>query len=310
MQLYRHYRDWPAHWQHGVVAIGNFDGLHLGHQAVIAQLMRAADAADAPPIILCFEPHPRRFFQPGSPRLRLMRLAEKVRQLEKMGVQAMLVQRFNRAFSELSAEAFIREVLVAAMQARIVMTGEDFMFGHRRTGNAQLLAQYAEQTGAFRYHPVAPVGNTGEGKYSSSKVREHLRQGEIALAAAMLGRPYRLCGRVIHGDQRGRTIGFPTANILPPPVLLPRLGVYAVRGEYCGKPLAGVANLGCRPTVKGERIQLEVHWFDFNADLYGETLCVELVAHLRDEQRFDNLEVLKAQIAQDVQAARELLGCT
>ncbi len=300
----REYGAWPEHLRGSVVAIGNFDGLHAGHLALLKRLKAEASELGVPAIILTFEPHPRRYFQPQAPDFRLMTFAQKARQLSTFGVDAILAQRFNKPFSSLSAETFIEEVLVNSLKARKVLTGDDFIFGHNRGGNASLL----RQAGSFDYETIVPVGNVGEGKFSSSKIREHLRQGEMALAASMLGRPYRWSARpVLHGDKRGRTIGFPTANLLPPKLLLPRHGVYAVRARWGDAHAEGVANLGSRPTVNGQRVQLEVHLFDRNEDLYGQKLAVDFVAHLRDEQRFDGLEALQAQIVIDSDRAREAL---
>ena len=308
MQIFRDYRHWPDALKGGVVVIGNFDGLHRGHIAVLEQAREKAKTLNAPFVVLTFEPHPRRLFQPDSPELRLMSFADKARTLKALGVDAILAQRFNRAFSQLDAPAFMQQVLVDALGAQSVLTGEDFIFGHQRSGHAESLMQFSKAQQAFSYLPISPVGNQDEGKFSSSKIREHLRQGEMRHVCAMLGRPYRWCRTVIHGDARGRTIGFPTANMLPPPLLLPRYGVYAVRGQWEGMAQAqGVANLGVRPSVDGERCLLEVHWFDVDADLYGQELCVEFIEHLRDEQHFDGIEALKDQIAQDCAQAKDAL---
>jgi riboflavin kinase/FMN adenylyltransferase len=300
----REYGSWPEHLRGGVVAIGNFDGLHAGHFALLHRLKAAAKTLGVPAILLTFEPHPRRYFQAQAPDLRLMSFAEKARKLKAFGIDAILAQRFNAAFSGLSAETFIQDVLAGALKARKVLTGDDFIFGHQRGGNAVMLRNTKE----FDYDTIAPVGNAGEGKFSSSKIREHLRQGEMALAANILGRPYGWPARpVLHGDKRGRTIGFPTANLLPPRLLLPRHGVYAVRAHWGDTSAQGVANLGQRPTVNGQRVQLEVHLFDRDEALYGQKMAVDFVAHLRDEQRFDGLDALKAQIAHDSARAREAL---
>ena len=308
MYIGREYRDWPAKLKGGIVAIGNFDGLHRGHQLIIEQLVQAAKEQQKPAIILSFEPHPRRLFQPDAPELRLLPFHRKAAMLRAMGVDGLLAQRFNRKFSQLDAQAFIEQVLVNGLAANRVITGEDFVFGHQRSGNAAILADYAEKTSAFTYQPIAPLGNEGEGKFSSSKIREHLRQGEMELASRMLGRPYDWEGRVITGDQRGRTIGFPTANIKAPPILLPRYGEYAMRGEWNGALHHGVANFGVRPTYQVPKPQLEVHWFGVDEDLYGKTIRIEWLKHLRDEKRFDGLDALKAQIEKDKHLAQEFFA--
>lgn len=314
MRIIRDYRHWPDSLKGGVVAIGNFDGLHRGHEAVLARVQAEATRRAVPAVVLCFEPHPRAFFQPESPRLRLMRFAQKAAALRTRGITALLAQRFDAAFAQLSAGAFIRDVLAEGLGAQAVITGEDFVFGRGRGGSAGTLRKAAAD-GLFAYEAVAPVGNAGEGKFSSSKIREHLRQGELRHVAAMLGRPYAWCRRVVHGDKRGRLLGFPTANFIPPPVLLPRRGVYAVRGGWGGRDgsngvrAEGVANLGWRPSVGGTRLLLEVHWFDVSADLYGSLQEVAFIEHLRDERRFDGPDALRAQLAADCKQARAILSC-
>lgn len=310
MRIVRDYQNWPQALKGSVVAVGNFDGVHRGHQAVLHRICEEAERLTAPSVVMCFEPHPRHYFQPDAPQLRIMTFADKAKLLREMGIEAVLAQRFRAHFAQIPAEDFIQKVLCEALGARKVITGQDFIFGHGRGGNTALLSHVAQEKGLFEYEAIAPLGNKGEGKFSSSKIREHLRQGEMHYVEAMLGRPYSWTRRVFKGDQRGRELGFPTANMLPPAVLLPRLGVYAVRGSWQGMQDAkGVANFGTRPTVGGTRTQLEVHWFDCDADLYHKEITVQFVAHLRDEMPFDGLEALKTQIAQDVSRAKEVLAC-
>lgn len=308
MRIFRDFNDWPASLKGGVVVIGNFDGLHRGHLAVLEQAKQQSEDLAVPLIVMTFEPHPRRLFQPEAPELRLQSFSQKARQLKALGVDAILAQRFTRDFSQLAASAFMQQVLIGGLAAQCVMTGEDFIFGHQRSGHSDTLAAFAQKTGLFHYMPVAPVGNAGEGKFSSSKIREHLRQGEILHVNAMLGRPYTWQGRVIHGHKRGREMGFPTANIAPPAVMLPRFGVYAVRGSWDDmRGVCGVANIGIRPTLGEDCPLLEIHWFDCQDDLYGKQITVEWIAFLREEHRFDGLDALKAQIAQDCVQAKEIL---
>lgn len=310
MPLLRDYRRWPATLRGGAVAIGNFDGLHRGHLAVIERLLAVAKAKAVPAIILTFEPHPRHFFQPSQMPIRLQSFAEKARMLRALGIDALLAQRFDASFSQLSAEQFMQQVLMEGLGARHILTGEEFVFGHARIGNAALLSQKAKQSGAFSYEALAPIGNAGEGKFSSSKVREHLRHGEMALASALLGRPYAWTRRVVHGEKRGRMLGFPTANLLPPPLILPRFGVYAVRCDLAdGRRLGGVANLGVRPSFGQHAPLCEVHLFSESPlMLYGQHLSIEFAHHLRDERRFENEQALRAQIAIDVAAAKQYVS--
>lgn len=309
MVLRRDYKSWPEDWRGGVLAIGNFDGVHLGHQAVIRQLVAQAKQLKTRAVVLTFEPHPRRLFNPQGEILRLMPFAQKAQLLFELGVDIILAQRFTRAFAQLKAEAFVQEILIEALGARQVMTGEDFVFGQGRGGDAALLAEMAKRTGAFDYIPVAPVSNRADGKFSSSKIRDHLKKAEIVQAAAILGQPYRWLRLVVQGDARGRELGYPTANMVPPPVILPKFGIYAVRGVWEGKRYDGVANLGIRPMFRSEKPLLEVHWFDFADDLYGKKLQVEFVDYLREERKFDTLEALKAQMAIDCEQARRRLSC-
>lgn len=286
------------------IAIGNFDGLHRGHQAVIAAMKRHADAYGLPPAIMTFEPHPRCYFRPDAPCDRLMTIADKLARLAELGVERAYVLRFNPALAQLPAQRFIDEVLVGALNVRHVVTGADFIFGHQRGGDSALLAS---QSARFSYEAVAPVGEAAQ-KFSSSDVRAAIRDGDMPRAAAILGHPYRWERQVVHGDARGRTIGFPTANIVPPPVLLPRTGVYAVWVTHRGERMAGVANLGTKPTVAGTRMGLEVHLPDRKIHLYGERLCVEFHSFIRPEQRFAGVDALKQQITKDCQTAMAQLG--
>lgn len=289
------------------VAIGNFDGLHLGHQAVIAAMAQAAQAKDLVPSVLTFEPHPRRFFAPTSPPFRIERLGFKLKRLQQDGVARVYMPRFTRAFAGLSAEAFLEEVLGRQLGARAVITGENFAFGRDRTGDAALLRHWGEAQGV-QVMAVPPV-KLGEVICSSSAIRAALATGDVRAARHLLGRPYGLSGRVVHGDARGRTIGYPTANIrLPAELKLPAYGVYAVRVLLDGVAYAGVANLGVKPTVAVDnRPVLEVHLFDVMQDMYGKRLDVMLVDYLRPEQKFDGLPALVAHIQADAAEARKRL---
>lgn len=286
------------------VTIGNFDGVHLGHRAVLDQLGEVA--GDAPATLVTFEPHPREFLRPGDAPSRLTGLAEKLTLLGKAGLARVLLVRFDRAFAGLGPEDFINTVLVRGLGARVVVIGDDFRFGRGGAGDFAAL-EAAGALHGFLVHRRATVESDGE-RVSSSRIRACLANGELEIARHLLGRPYCIQGRVAHGRQLGRTIGFPTANVRFGTARAPVSGVFAVRVHRDGAMLPGVANVGRRPTVDGEDVQLEVHLFDFQDSLYGERIRVELVERLREERKFESLDALKAQIAQDAAAARTRLG--
>jgi riboflavin kinase/FMN adenylyltransferase len=278
--------DWratPAQWKGGAVALGNFDGVHRGHQALLAHTGQRASALGAPLVTLTFEPHPRRFFVPDTGPFRLTMPPAKVRLLADYGVQAVLAQRFDAAFAALSADAFIDEVLLAGLGARHVVCGYDFTFGTRRSGNVEMLREQGHRKG-FGVTVLDPVMNEGE-IYSSTRIRETLRHGWAREAAELLGHAWEIEGTVELGDQRGRTI---------------------VDGSWRD----AVANLGRRPTFGKLQENFEVHLFDFVGDLYGKILRVALVDFIRPEMKFSGLDQLKAQIAADGQAAKAILAAT
>ncbi len=310
MRLFRHHTEIPVEARHAVVALGNFDGVHRGHQAVIGRAQAKARELGTKAAVLTFEPHPREFFKPDQPSFRLTPLRIKVRQLEAMGLDDLFVLPFGPRLAQMSAEAFVIEVLIEGLAAQHVVVGYDFVFGRERRGNAALLADLGQMHGLGVTSVEAAVSDGGE-VFSSTKVREHLTSGRPMSATALLGRPWEIEGRVEHGDQRGRQLGFPTANIAIGDYLQPMLGVYAVKaGIDMGAAthwVDGVANLGRRPTVGGTRVQLEVHLFDMAADLYGRHLRVAFIDFLRPEKKFSGLPELKAQIAEDSGRAREIL---
>lgn len=291
------------------VTIGNFDGLHLGHQAMLARLQDVARARGLPSCVLSFEPHPREFFTPEQAPARLSSLREKAECLQRMGVDRFHVFRFDRAFSSLTAEAFIEQVLGQTLQARYVLVGDDFRYGAKRVGDFALLKQAGAQLG-FDAEFLPTVEIAGE-RASSTAVRQALAGGELVHAARLLGRPYSISGRVVHGDKLGRDIGFPTANIQLKHNRPPLMGIFAV--ELCGlngAPLPGVASLGKRPTVKGADAVpvLEVHLFDFKAEIYGRRVRVDFLHKLRDEAKYPDLDSLVAQIRRDVDNAKQFLA--
>ena len=293
------------------MAIGNFDGVHLGHQAVIGHAVSRAEALAIPSAVLTFEPHPRMLFKPESEPFRLTPLRPKAHAIEALGIDVMVVLAFDRALSQKSAEDFVEDVLVTGMAVGHVVVGEDFVFGHDRLGTVESLARMGDRLG-FTVTALKPVAGPEGTVYSSTAVREALKAGEPRRAAALLGRAWEIEGRVEHGDARGRQLGFPTANIGLGEYLRPAFGVYAVQaGVDHGAETEwhpGVANLGRRPTVAGSVERLEVHLFDFEGDLYGRHLRARLIEFLRPEKKFDGLDALRAQIARDCTAARALLA--
>jgi riboflavin kinase/FMN adenylyltransferase len=301
--------DWrgvPADRKGGVVALGNFDGVHRGHQALLAQARERAASLGAPVVAFTFEPHPRGFFVPDTGPFRLTLLPAKTRLLAQHGAQAVLAQRFEAAFAALPASSFIEDVLLSGLGARHVVCGYDFTFGARRSGNVEMLRAEGARRG-FGVTVVDPVTHEGE-IYSSTRIREALRHGWAREAADLLGHAWEIEGTVELGDQRGRTIGFPTANVSLGEHLRPRFGVYAVRALVDGVWCNGVANLGKRPTFGKLQENFEVHLFDFAGDLYGKVLRVALVDFIRAEMKFPGLDALKAQIAADGEAARRILA--
>ncbi|MSO69211.1 MAG: bifunctional riboflavin kinase/FAD synthetase [Alphaproteobacteria bacterium] len=293
-----------------VVAIGNFDGVHRGHRAVIEATAAIARAERAPLGVLTFEPHPRAVLGAPAAPFRLTPLRIKAHAFKSLGVERLHLLHFTRALAAKTPEQFVREVLIEGVGAEHLVVGQDFAFGKSRAGNPALLRQVAGAAGVG-VTVIAPQGE-GQGKYSSSDARRLVGEGRIADAARILGRWFELEGRVAKGDQRGRTLGFPTANIGLKGLLHPVAGVYALYAGVDGG--AGtvwhraVGNLGKRPTFAGQEERLEVHLFDFAGDLYGRRLCFRFVAKLRPERKFDGLEALKAQIALDCREARAILA--
>ena len=310
MRIYRHYDALPADARGAAVAIGNFDGVHPGHQTVIHEAGLIAGDMCRPWAVLTFEPHPRAFFTPSSEPFRLTPFRSKARRIAELGADLLIVQRFDKAFSSLPAEDFVNTVLVDGLGAGHVVSGYDFVFGHKRGGNCELLLAMGAKKG-FGFTAVnAQTDSSGEA-YSSTRVRERLGGADPRGAAAILGRDFEIEGRVARGEARGKSIGFPTANIPLGAYLRPALGVYAVRaaieqenGEIW---LDGVANIGVRPTFGSDGVVLEVFLFDFDDDLYGKRLRVRLVDFLRPEKKFDGVDDLKAQIAQDSAKAQKIL---
>jgi len=306
MEVLADWRGLPESVRGASVALGNFDGVHRGH----AQVLRAAQAArpEAKLAVLTFEPHPREVFRQDDPPFRLTLSAERAAALAGLGVSFVYELPFDAGFSQMRAETFVAEVLHAGLGAKHLACGPDFAFGHRRGGDVAFLAERAAGFG-IGLSVVPPLADA-EGAISSTRIRRALQDGYPERATAMLGRTWAIRGEVAHGDKRGRTIGFPTANVPLGRHLEPARGVYAVTVALAdGRVCKGVANIGRRPTVnEGPESRLEVNLFDFQGDLYGQEIGVSLVAFLRGEQKFPGLDALKAQIAADAARARELLG--
>ncbi|WP_373474893.1 bifunctional riboflavin kinase/FAD synthetase [Sphingorhabdus sp.] len=290
-----------------VVALGNFDGFHLGHQAVAGEAIAQAKAAGKPAIIATFDPHPVRFFAPQSPWFRLTTLEQRQRLFEAAGADAMLVFDFDASLAATTAEDFIAKLLVERLGISAVVTGEDFTFGKGRGGNIQVLRELGAVHG-LGSTAMGPVMDEG-GVISSSRIREALQDGDCATATRLLTRPFTVAGAVQHGDKNGRLLGFPTANIDMAHYLRPRYGIYAVKGRLPdGRVLNGAANLGIRPSFDPPKELLEPHFFDFSEDLYGQTIEVEFHAFIRGEAKFDSMDDLMAQMQADCDQARAILG--
>ncbi|HEX8642053.1 MAG TPA: bifunctional riboflavin kinase/FAD synthetase [Allosphingosinicella sp.] len=297
----------PERLRGGIVALGNFDGFHRGHQAVVGRAVSRARAEGRPALVATFDPHPMRYFRPQSPWFRLTSLEQRERQVLAAGVDAMLVFRFDADFAASSAAEFVGEWLVRRIDAAGVVTGTDFTFGKGRSGDIGALKQLG-QANRMAVDTVEPVMEEEE-PVSSTRVRQALQRGDCETAARLLTRPFAIEGTVEAGDRRGRTLGYPTANLPLGNYLRPRFGVYAVRGRMAdGRALDGVANLGVRPMFNSASELLEPHFFGFDGDLYGQKIEVELIAFLRDEAVFDDLEALKAQMDADAQEARKRLA--
>ena len=320
MAIYRHTAGLPDSARGAVVAVGNFDGVHRGHQAVIAEIKRIGAGLGRPTAVLTFEPHPRRFFRPQDPPFQLTSLRLKARLLESLGVDHVFFLSFNEALSQVSAAAFVQDILVRDLAVAHVAVGDNFRFGHKRQGDVAFLRAAGEGAG-FGVTVLARVLSPAGEAYSSTSVRDYLKAGDPNRAASLLGRYWELEGRVQEGARLGRTLGFPTANIALAESLEPAYGVYAVsagieRGEETvWHP--GVASLGVRPTVEGPggpggpggiEPLLEVFLFDFEGDLYGQRLRVALLDYLRPEVKFADLEALKAQMQEDARRARVILA--
>ena len=313
LRIVRHPSSGSTHPRGAVLALGNFDGLHRGHAALIGEARDRAHARGVPAGVLTFEPHPRSVFMPESEPFRLTPLRVKEREIARLEVDLLFVQHFDPAFAKKSAESFVEEVLLGAVGVTHIVVGHDCTFGNRRRGTPEMLREAGDRHG-FGVTVIEPVRGADAAVYSSTHIRELLREGRPRDAAAQLGRYWEIDGRVAVGDRRGRTIGFPTVKLGRGEYLRPAFGVYAVRvsgdgadDPFDGRSIDGVANIGMRPTVGTPEPRLEAHLFDFDGDLYGRHLRVSLADFIRPEKKFAGLDALKAQIAEDAARARAIL---
>ncbi len=290
-----------------VATIGNFDGVHLGHQAVLGELAEKAAQLRLPTTAIVFEPQPQEYFAGDRAPARLMRLREKLQAFQRLAVDRVLCLFFNESLAAMPAEDFIRRVLIEGLGVRYLAVGSDFRFGHRRTGDIEALSRAGDQYG-FQVAAMHTVSIDGA-RVSSTRIRQALAAGDLAAAEKLLGRPYRMSGRVVHGDKRGRVLGVPTANIYLHRRNSPVHGVYAVEVfGVPGEPRPGAANVGTRPTVGGTRTLLEVHILDFDGSLYGQHVRVDFLHKIRDEERFASLEILKEYIQRDIEQTRDFFS--
>ena len=310
MRIVHGYDDLPDGLpERPTLALGNFDGVHQGHQAVIAAARETVP--DAPLAVATFDPHPRAFFAPDTPPFRLTRLPEKTRKLTALGVETCYVLPFDAALSSMTPEAFVAHILVERIGVRAVTVGGDFRFGAKRAGDTGTLETLGQEYG-FSVTALDSVADEEGALYSSSSARAALRAGKPEEATAILGEPHRIRGVVEQGDQRGRKLSFPTANLALDGILAPKFGVYAVEAEIMDGPhrgiVPGVANIGMRPTFEKTVPILEAHLFDFDGDLYGAEMAVALLSFIREERKFDGLDALTKQIAADVETARKAVA--
>jgi riboflavin kinase / FMN adenylyltransferase len=310
MRLFRHETDLTPDARGAVLTLGNFDGVHLGHQAVIAEARKIAETEGRPLGLLTFEPHTKAFFNPDLPPFRLTPLRVKLHALEALGVDYVVALAFDQRLAGVTADDFAKNVLAGALGIDRAVAGGNFRYGNKHAGTMETLAAAGEQYG-FKVTRVSPVAAADGTIYSATTVRKYIEAGDLRRAAMLLGRPYEIDGRVITGDKRGRELGFPTANLEITDYMRPAYGIYAIRAlvDRPGEStwIDGVANLGIRPMWRTKEPMLEAHLFDFSEDIYGQVLRVRLIERLRPEANFDSIEALVEQVGRDKIAAREAL---
>lgn len=306
MQLIRGLHNIETHSRGCVLTIGNFDGVHLGHQEVLNGLKEKAKMLSLPSTVMTFEPQPQELFNGEQAPARLSRLRDKLNLLSRYAIDRLLCVRFDAKFSAMTADEFIEKLLVNQLGVKFLVVGDDFRFGYQRTGNFEMLLAAGKKHG-FEVVSTQSL-KVSNARISSTLIRQHLAKGDVEQAQLMLGHPFVISGRVRHGDKKGRTIGFPTANIALDRKVSPVQGVFAVSVTLDEKEYQGVANIGKRPTVNGLRIQLEIHLFDFEGDIYGKCLDTRILEKIRDEKKFDSFDLLKQQIEKDVIATKTYFG--
>lgn len=285
-----------------VLTLGVFDGLHLGHQMIMEKVVSRASSINQVPTAITFDPHPRAVLFPESAPPLLQTLDQRLANFEFLGIEQAIVIRFDKGFAEQDAEIFLRDIVYERLQAREVFLGEGFAFGKNRAGNIELLKKISRELG-FYAEEIPEITLRGQ-RISSSKIRELLAEGRVNLARRMLGRPYGVEGQIVHGFERGRTIGFPTANLKPRNRVIPKYGVYATATLINNQWRKSITNVGVRPTFDGDKEpSIETYIFDFDGDLYGDVLRVRFLHRIRDERKFDGIDELKAQIAKDSRTA-------
>ncbi|MGD8976860.1 MAG: bifunctional riboflavin kinase/FAD synthetase [Gammaproteobacteria bacterium] len=306
MELIRGIHNLRPRHRGSVASIGNYDGMHLGHQQVLGQLVERARQYELPSVVMCFEPTPREFFTRDKAPMRLSSFREKFLRVAEQGVDRFFCVRFNARVAAMTPEEFIRDLLVDGIGVRHLVVGDDFRFGHERAGDFHTLLEAGARFG-FAVDDTPSYSVDGQ-RVSSTAVRDALGDGDMARARRLLGRNYAMSGRVVHGERLGRQLGFPTANIRVGHRSSPLRGVFAVRVSGLGPVRAAMANLGTRPTVNGREMLLEVHIFDFSETIYGRRIGVEFIGRLRDEQRFASVEEMTEQLQRDARQARQLLA--
>jgi riboflavin kinase/FMN adenylyltransferase len=295
-------------FQNSVITLGNFDGIHLGHQELVRMVIRRAQDIKGRSIVLTFRPHPLKVLAPEKCPPLISIYEEKIQLFEKLGIDVLVKIPFSLHFAEMSPRAFVKDILCDLLGAKEIFVGYNYKFGKGREGNTETLKQMGKEYG-FSVHEVEQISVGGE-VISSTKIRQMLTAGEVEHAAKLLGRPYAITGIVIKGDSRGKALGFPTANIASKHAIIPSNGVYAVKLLAREKCLDGVVNIGLRPTFDTKSLAIEVHVFDFNEDLYGEEITLFFIGKLRDERKFETAEALIGQIRKDVGTAKEVLALT
>ena len=310
MQLIRGLHNLSGFNEGCVLTIGNFDGIHRGHQAILDRLLDCAKEHNLASAVMFFDPHPEEIFRPEQAPARLSRFRDKIHFLRRYGIEKLILVKFSRTFSQMSHEHFVQDILIDKLAVKHLIVGDDFHFGYKRQGNYDYLKSQSA-VGGYGLENTPTLSLDGV-RISSTYVRQSLADNNLVRAENLLGRPYIMSGKVVHGDKRGRTIGFPTANILLQRKISPLNGVFAVLVTLTSSPqqpaVYGIANIGTRPTVDGVRLQLEVHLFNWNKDIYGEHITVEFVNFIRAEKKFNDFAELQQQIARDSQSARDVFN--